>query len=132
MRVAFSSVLGAASVLLAGCSDTCAEVTCGYCPLEEGVWLFVSDASTGATAVPGAAVDGFSCCPSPIGGSAVTACHAPFRPDAQEYDVTVTAPGYAPSTVHVVEPMLRSPPPPPSCCPLCPATTELSVPLDPA
>jgi hypothetical protein len=46
-----------------------------------------------------------------------------------EYDLVVSAPGYAPKTVHVVE--MPAPVAPPSCCPPCRATTRANVTLDP-
>jgi hypothetical protein len=122
----------AALSLLAGCpfEDRCGPVSCSPClPNEAGVWLMVSDSATGAAA-PNASAPGFAC--APLLPSA-TGCHAPFRSGTAVYDVTVSAPGYAPKTVQVDEhvdvpvDVSRAP----SCCPACPPVVLLHVALDP-
>ncbi len=116
----------AAAALLAACladSPACRDVDCSGCVVvQPGVWLFVTDAGSGGP-VPGVVVPGFTCA---LQAGLGTACHATFGAGLIVYDVAVTAPGYAPRTVHVDESAL-SPASTSGCCPGCPLVVTISV-----
>ncbi len=115
-----------ASAGSSGCFDLfgtdCEGFNCSPCP-PTGVYVEAFDSATGA-AIAGVVVEGTTCA-FQVG----SACVLPYRNGVGEYDLVVSAPGYAPKAVHVVEmPALVAPP---SCCPPCRAATSANVTLDP-
>jgi hypothetical protein len=115
-----------ASAGSSGCFDLlgtdCEGFNCSPCP-PPGVYVEAFDSATGA-AIEGVVVEGAACA-FQVG----PACVLPYRNGVGEYDLVVSAPGYAPKTVHVVE--VPAPIAPTSCCPPCGATTSANVTLDP-